>query len=544
MSQRRSATTPILIGLIAAAVIVLIVLAVLLVRAWQIATATAEPQPSPAVADTPSVTPPPTDVPTPTPFPLDALNLQDPKGVSNLYIEYILDASGSMLQLLSDGIPKRDAAKEYLIEHLLTFAPETHFGMRAYGHRLRWQDDKEASCDDIELVAPIEIGQLASISGWLQDFETLGMTPLHASVEQALEDFDTSDSSRLNNLILISDGIETCAGDPCHLVELAKREGVNFSIHVVGLAVDAETRAQLTCIADEGGGVYYDVFSSEDLQLALRAIQEEIQEEEEIISYDEATQMAKPPADTPTPSTTPQPTATLTPKPTATATRTPSPSPTTGATFTPSPTATPATPVPSGCILPMILEFKAVPPTPGTTARFSLEWAVDGADRAEIFGSIVDPVRGRFDVWDDQANYWVLWTKVAGTADDCYAEQAILVDPDSITPAGPGLQDVTVSQREITISVRDNASIDGDIVDLYLNGAKILSNYTLTSSAYGVNVILKKGENEVTVVALNEGDSSPNTVEVSVSHVVKGDTVQVSQGLKTGQSASFKIIAP
>jgi len=92
--------------------------------------------------------------------------------------------------------------------------------------------------------------------------------------------------------------------------------------------------------------------------------------------------------------------------------------------------------------------------------------------------------------------------------------------------------------------VRDNAAIDGDIIDLYLNGEKILSNYTLTSSAYGVSVKLKSGENQVTVVALNEGDSSPNTVEVSISHVTQGESVQVSQGLSTGQSASFKVIAP
>ena len=226
---------------------------------------------------------------------------------------------------------------------------------------------------------------------------------------------------------------------------------------------------------------------------------------------------------------------------------TPTPTPTpvtpTPPTVTPTPSPTPSA-APSGCILPTILEFKAVPPTPGSGARFALEWTVDGADRAEIFGTVVDPVRGRFDVWDDQTNYWVLWTKVWGTAADCYAEQAILVDPDSITPAGPGLTDVTVSQRAITISVRDHQSIDGDIIDLYLNGNKILSSYTLTSTAHGVNVKLNSGENEVTVVALNEGASSPNTVEVSISHVVQGDSVQISVGMKTGQSASFKIIAP
>ena len=320
MSERRSSLTPTFIGLIAAGFIVLIVLAVLVARAWRIASAPPEVSPSPEATDTPSAETPP-GIPSPTPFPLDALNLQDPKGVSNLYIEYILDASGSMLDLLSDGVAKRDAAKEVLIEHLLTFPPETHFGLRAYGHRLKWEDDKEASCQDIELVAPIEIAQLTEIADWLQDFETLGMTPLHASVEQGLEDFDTSDPARLNNLILISDGIETCAGDPCRMVELAKREGVNFNIHVVGLAVDGPTRAQLSCIADEGGGVYYDVLSSEDLQAALQAIADDVREEEEIVPYDDATQTAIAPAPTATSTSTPEPTPTPLPTDAPTPTR-------------------------------------------------------------------------------------------------------------------------------------------------------------------------------------------------------------------------------
>jgi len=389
VSQRKSVTTPILIGLIAAAAIVLIVLVALLLTAYQKATVT--PEPSPAATEPPSKTPLPTGLPSPTPFPLDALNLQDPKGVSNLYIEYILDASGSMLELLSDGVPKRDAAKEYLIEHLLTFAPETHFGLRSYGHRLKWQDDQAASCEDIELVAPIEIGQLTAISEWLQAFETLGMTPLHAAVEQALEDFDTSDPDRLNNLILISDGIETCAGDPCGLVEISRRSGVNFTIHVVGLAVDDQTRAQLTCIADEGGGVYYDVFSTEELRQALHDIQDDVQAAERVVSYDEATQTARPPTGTPVPSATPKPAPTATLPPPPTITRTPSPSPTTGPTLTPSPTTAVGSPTPQGCVLATIREFKAVPPQ-GTNARFSLVWEVSGADRVEIFGNVVDPV--------------------------------------------------------------------------------------------------------------------------------------------------------
>jgi len=331
MSARKSSLTPVLIGLIAAGAILLIVLIVCVARAWRIATAPTVETKAPTPAGPGS----------PTPFPIDALNLQDPKGLSNLYIEYILDASGSMLEPLSDGVPKREAAKEYLIEHLLTFAPETHFGLRAYGHRLRWEDDAEASCKDIELVTPIDIGRLTAIAGWLQDFETLGMTPLHAAVEAALEDFDTSDPNRLNNLILISDGIETCAGDPCGLVEMATRAGVNFTLHVVGLAVDEETRTQLSCMAEQGGGVYYDVFSSEELEAALKAISDEVQQDAEVIPYEEATQTAVSEAEaSEVPSATAEPTATEPPTATQAPAPTDTPVPPT-ATFTPEPTETP-----------------------------------------------------------------------------------------------------------------------------------------------------------------------------------------------------------
>ena len=283
MQPRKSLLLPVLVGLVAVCLILLIALIVIVVGPWRSGAEQPEPSATPVARQAAT----PEDPGSPTPFPLDALNLQDPKGESNLYIEYILDSSGSMLDPLSDGVPKRDAAKEYLIEHLLTFAPETHFGLRAYGHRLKWQDDSEASCEDIELIAPVEVGQLTAIAGWLQDFETLGMTPLHASVELALQDFDTSDPLRLNNVILISDGIETCAGDPCGLVEMAKREGVHFTLHVVGLAVDGETRAQLSCMAEQGGGVYYDVFSSEELQAALEGIAEDVKRDEVIVPHEE-----------------------------------------------------------------------------------------------------------------------------------------------------------------------------------------------------------------------------------------------------------------
>lgn len=101
-----------------------------------------------------------------------------------------------------------------------------------------------------------------------------------------------------------------------------------------------------------------------------------------------------------------------------------------------------------------------------------------------------------------------------------------------------------VGQKTIMISVRDNGAVDGDRIDVFVNEIKVLNNHTLAGTAYSFPVSLNSGANVVKVTALNEGPSPPNTVEVAISDVLNGRSTQISQGLKTGQSASFTILAP
>ncbi|MCJ7737019.1 MAG: hypothetical protein MUQ10_06845, partial [Anaerolineae bacterium] len=75
--------------------------------------------------------------------------------------------------------------------------------------------------------------------------------------------------------------------------------------------------------------------------------------------------------------------------------------------------------------------YTAAPPS-GSGARLVLHWTIEGADRAEIFGHPVDPLNGTFEVWDTEVQHWALWAKVNNTADDCYAERTLQIDPDSV----------------------------------------------------------------------------------------------------------------
>ena len=195
-----------------------------------------------------------------------------PVGLSSTYIEYILDASGSMLQTM-DGKTRLQVAQDVLTARLNALPPNTQVGLRVYGHRVPYQGREAESCEDIELIVPIGANNAQAIIDWLPSMQALGMTPMSGSIQQAANDF-TFEPGRRNFIVLISDGEETCGEDPGTAVTYLRELGIDFAIHVIGLDVNAQTAAQLKRIADAAGGVYYDAKSEADLDAALNNVNE------------------------------------------------------------------------------------------------------------------------------------------------------------------------------------------------------------------------------------------------------------------------------
>ncbi|MFN8436062.1 MAG: hypothetical protein U0V72_00375 [Cytophagales bacterium] len=100
------------------------------------------------------------------------------------------------------------------------------------------------------------------------------------------------------------------------------------------------------------------------------------------------------------------------------------------------------------------------------------------------------------------------------------------------------VQDVQVNSSTVTLQFRDYSSIDGDIIAVYLNGTLVKDNMLLdgsfSSNTYVIQV--SPGSNQLQVIALNEGSSSPNTCEV----LVNGNTsVDLTPGLSSGQAINI-----
>ena len=178
----------------------------------------------------------------------------------------ILDASGSMLADLG-GRTRLIVAQDAVGSLSAAMPASINASLWVYGHRVE-QDDVEASCLDIEQVIPLGPIDAEQYDRTAHSFPAKGYTPITEALIRAAASLPIGANER-NTIILVSDGEETCGGDPCALAAQLAASEAKVTIHAIGLAADDITRAQLQCIADAGGGTYADAADAEGLSVAL-----------------------------------------------------------------------------------------------------------------------------------------------------------------------------------------------------------------------------------------------------------------------------------
>ena len=183
-------------------------------------------------------------------------------------VELIIDASGSMAARM-EGRSKMDIAKEVLSGLLADLPADAQVAVRAYGHR------RKNDCNDIELLAPLGPRGSAPVEGRVKALKPVGMTPIAGSLEAAGKDFAGREGQR-NVVILVSDGQETCKGDPCAVAKGLRQAGVQVEVNVIGFDVKADERKQLECIAEGGGGRYYNAANAKEFQVAAAEVKQQV----------------------------------------------------------------------------------------------------------------------------------------------------------------------------------------------------------------------------------------------------------------------------
>ena len=185
-------------------------------------------------------------------------------------IEFIIDVSGSMEKDLN-GEQQMVSARKALLSALDTIDKDQLVAVRAYGHRVE-KSNKEESCKDTELLVPFKESEKASIENAVNGLSPKGYTPIALALQKARDDlFDIGvgrESERV--IILLTDGEETCGGDPLAVLKKLKEEGFDVTVYSVGFNVDKKAQKQLEEIAAFTGGAYFDARNAEQLDKALK----------------------------------------------------------------------------------------------------------------------------------------------------------------------------------------------------------------------------------------------------------------------------------
>ena len=179
-------------------------------------------------------------------------------------ILFVLDASGSMLNKW-DGDLRINIAKDRLAKLVdsLKVNPNVELALRVYGHQF---DAKQKNCKDSKLEVGFEANSHAKIKATFAKLAPKGTTPIAYSLEQATKDFP-DDRNYRNLIIMITDGIEACNGDPCAIALGLQKKGIILRPFIIGLGVGKDFTAAFNCI-----GKAIDAKSGDDFALALSNI--------------------------------------------------------------------------------------------------------------------------------------------------------------------------------------------------------------------------------------------------------------------------------
>lgn len=183
--------------------------------------------------------------------------------VGRNHFALVLDASGSMAAASAGGT-RMTAAKAALGSFAEVLPVESTVSVRVYGHLGSNSDaDKAVSCKASELVYQGAADPDAVAAG-IADIEPVGWTPLAKAITDAAGDIPEGTTDAI--VYVVTDGLETCDGDPVAAATQLAGTGIAPIVNVIGFDVGDTDLAALQAIAEAGGGEFTRVGSEADLR--------------------------------------------------------------------------------------------------------------------------------------------------------------------------------------------------------------------------------------------------------------------------------------
>jgi Mg-chelatase subunit ChlD len=193
---------------------------------------------------------------------------RDLKATVNVAI--VVDASGSMRETIG-GSTKMDLARAAISEFVGTLPPAANVSLRVFGNGA--DEPKSVSCASQTRLLPFGAATSGKVSSALGGIPVQGYTPLAGALEAVSEDFASRPAASNSNFVyVVSDGEETCDGDPVAQARKLAGSAIDVQVNLIGFSVDSPSARQLKRTAEAGGGVYADARDGDALDAAFKQV--------------------------------------------------------------------------------------------------------------------------------------------------------------------------------------------------------------------------------------------------------------------------------
>jgi len=194
---------------------------------------------------------------------------------SNEELLFIFDSSVSMRDNFY-GTPKYEIAIREVKSMLDKLDSSQKVGLRTIGITvdatiLNYLQNPEGMCKATQLTVPIRSNSIDYIKSSLDNIFPLGTTPLEYTLNLSINS-DFTRGNNLKHIVLITDGADSCGGDPCRYARATMMQRSDIKIDIIAIGVNDEEVQQLKCIAEATKGQLFISSNPKDVAKAFNSI--------------------------------------------------------------------------------------------------------------------------------------------------------------------------------------------------------------------------------------------------------------------------------
>ncbi len=173
----------------------------------------------------------------------------------------VFDTSGSM-GMNSAAERKIEIARQAVTAALPALARSRPTGLVTYS------GGAASTCSDVVLRVPPAHDTSERIIAALAGLEPKGPTALSNAVRMAANTLEQSGAT--GDIVLVTDGHETCLQSPCDLARELVGRGDRVRVHTIGFRLEGAGNEELLCLSRQTGGTHSKAHDLASLREALR----------------------------------------------------------------------------------------------------------------------------------------------------------------------------------------------------------------------------------------------------------------------------------